>query len=107
MLLALIFYDRWIVVFTIDEVCSDIVVAVPTDGILGTGAAKASDHGALLCCACFLEFLDLRLSMGQGFDSITATYLCNLGRSRFFLSWATCIRTVELGTACELILGSG
>lgn len=38
-LLTLIFYNRWIVVFTIDHACRDIIVSVPTNGILGTRAA--------------------------------------------------------------------
>ena len=37
--LSLIIYDPWIVVFTVDELSSYIVVAVPTDGILGARAA--------------------------------------------------------------------
>ena len=39
LLLTLILYDRWIVVFTIDHACRDIIVAVPADGILGTRTA--------------------------------------------------------------------
>ena len=104
LLLTFIIYDRRIVVFAINEVRSDIVVAVPADGILGTSATETPDHGTLLRLACPLKFLCLRLSMRQGFDGVTATYLRNLGCSQLLLSRARRVRTIDLCTGSELVL---
>ena len=85
--------------FTVYEVCCDIIVTVPTDSILGPSTAKTSNYGILLRSASFLQLLGLRLCVRQGFDSITATYFCYLGCSQFLLSWARWIRSIDLRTA--------